>query len=67
MANSESLNVNTDMIGNEITHDTLDNIIIEVINTIRCKKKRPDVNSIFECLNKELDNSNITSILIDTR
>ena len=40
MANSESLNVNTDMIGNEITHDTLDNIIIEVINTIRCKKKK---------------------------
>ena len=35
MANSESLNVNTDMIDNEITHDTLDNIIIEVINTIR--------------------------------
>ena len=30
-------------------------------------KKRPDVNSIFEYLNKELHNSNITPILIDTR
>ena len=31
------------------------------------KKKRPDLNSIFEYLNKELHNSNITSTLIDTR
>ena len=30
-------------------------------------KKRPDVNSIFEYLNKELHDSNITSTLIDTR
>ena len=30
-------------------------------------KKRPDLNSIFEYLNKELHNSNITSTLIDTR
>ena len=29
-------------------------------------KKEPDVNSIFEYLNKELHNSNITSTLIDT-
>ena len=29
-------------------------------------KKRPDVNFIFEYLNKELHNSNITSTLIDT-
>ena len=42
------------MIDNEITHGALDNIIIEAINTIRRNKKRPDVNSIFEYLNKEL-------------
>ena len=29
-------------------------------------KKRPDVNSIFGYLNKELHNSNVTSTLIDT-
>ena len=30
-------------------------------------QKRPDVNSIFEYLNKELHNPNITSTFIDTR
>ena len=30
-------------------------------------KKRPDVNSIFEYLNKELRNSNISSTLVDAR
>ena len=54
MSNSETINRNTDMIDNEITHGKLDNIIIEAINTIRRNKKRPDVNSIFEYLNKEL-------------
>ena len=42
------------MTDNEITHGKLDNIIIEVINTIRRNRKRPGVNSIFEYLNKEL-------------
>ena len=54
------------MIDNEITHETLDNIIIEAISTIR-RKKRPNVNSIFEHLSKELHNSNITSTPTDTR
>ena len=54
MSNSETINRNTDMIDNEITHGKLDNIIIEAINTIRRNKERPDVNSIFEYLNKEL-------------
>ena len=44
------------MIDNEIPHETLDNIIIEAINTIG-RKKRPDANSIFGYLNKK--NSNI--------
>ena len=30
-------------------------------------KKRPEMNSIFEYLNKKLHNSNITPTLIDTR
>ena len=41
MANSESVNGNTVMIDNEITHEILDNIIIEAINAIRRKKKDP--------------------------
>ena len=52
MANSESINGNIDMIDNEITHEILENII-EAIDTI-CLKIRPNVNSIFEYLNKEL-------------
>ena len=54
------------MIDNEITHEILDNIIIEAINTIRFKKKRPDVSSTFEYYNKESRNSNITSTLVNT-
>ena len=46
-------------------HELLDDTIIEAINTILCeKKKRPDVNSIFEYLNKELHNPDITSPLL---
>ena len=48
MANSESINGYTDMIDNEITHETLENIIIEAINTIHRKKERLDVNSVSE-------------------
>ena len=54
------------MIDNEIPHETLDNIIIEAINTIG-RKKKLDTNSIFGYLNKELHNSNITFTLTDTR
>ena len=50
----------------QITHDTLDNISIEAINTI-LHKKLSDVNSIFEYLNKEFHNPNISFTLIDTR
>ena len=41
MATSESINGNTDMIDNEITHETLDNAFIEAISTIRRNKKTP--------------------------
>ena len=65
MSNSESITGNTDMVDNQITLEILGNII-ETISTAR-RKKRPDVNSIFEYLNKELHNSNITFTLTDTR
>ena len=66
MANSESVNLNTDVIDTEIAYETLENIIVEAIITI-CHKKKTDVSSIFEYLKKDLHNSNITSILIDAR
>ena len=53
------------MIDNEIPHETLGNIIIEAINTIRGIKKIRS-NSTFGYLNKKLHNSN-SSTLIDTR
>ena len=65
MANSESIKGNRDMIDNEITHETLYNIIIETINNICCKKIA-DKNSIFEYINKELHNPNILQDLVKT-
>ena len=67
MLNSGSINEKIDMTDNEITRETLDNILIKTINTIRCNKKGPDVNSISEYHNEKLHNSNITFTLIDTR
>ena len=67
MLNSGSINEKIDMTDNEITRETLDNILIKTINTIRCNKKGPDVNSISEYHNEKLHNSNITSTLINNR
>ena len=45
----------------------LDDIIINAINTIRKNKKRPDETSIYEFLNKNLENANPTKITINER
>ena len=50
MANRELINVSMDSIEDLI----IDDIIINTINTIRRNKKRPDKNSIYEFLNKNL-------------
>ena len=42
----------------------LDDIIIDAINTIKKNKKRPDEASIYECLNKNLENANLPKITI---
>ena len=47
--------------------NVLDDIIINVINTIRKNKKRPDETSIYEFLNKNLENANLTKITINER
>ena len=47
--------------------NVLDDIIINAINTFRKNKKRPDETSIYEFLNKNLENANLTKITIDER
>ena len=49
MANSESNSGNTNMIENEITHETPS---LKLSIKFTQAKKRPDVNSIFEYLRK---------------
>ena len=65
-------NSNDDMtmgtLENQITLETLDHLIINAIKEIRySKKKRPDENSIFEYLNKTLENSELSKQYIDSR
>ena len=47
--------------------NVLDHIIINAINTIRKNKKRPDETSIYEFLNKNLENANLAKITINER
>ena len=67
MAHLESINTYTDSIKFVITDETLDDLILNAIISIRNNKKRPDSNSIFEYINRELKNSDITHTLVDTR
>ena len=50
-----------------ITNETLDDLILDAIISISNNKKRPDSNFIFEYINRELKNSDITHTLVDTR
>ena len=45
----------------------LDDIITNAINTIRKNKKQPDETSIYEFLNKNLENAKLTKIAINER
>ena len=47
--------------------NALGDIIINAINTIRKNKNRPDETSIYEFLNKNLENANVTKIAINER
>ena len=67
MAHLESINTCTDSIKSVITDETLDDLILNAIISIRNNKKRPDSNSIFEYINRELKNSDITHTLVNTR
>ena len=67
MAHLESINTCTDSIKSVITDETLDDLILNAIISIRNNKKRPDSNSIFEHMNRKLKNSDIAHTLVDTR
>ena len=67
MAHLESIDTCTNLIKSVITDETLDDLILNAIISIRNNKKRPNSNSIFEYMNRELKSSDITQTLVDTR
>ena len=67
MTHLESIDTCKNSIKSVITDETLDDLILNAIISIRNKKKRPESNSIFEYINRELKNSDITHTLVDSR
>ena len=67
MTNLESINTCTNSIESVIADETLDDLILYAIISIHNNNKRPDSNSIFEYINRELRNSDITHTLVKTR
>ena len=67
MAQLESIDTCTNSIKPVITDETLDDLILNAIISIRNNKKRPDSSSIFDYINRELKNSDITDTLVDIR
>ena len=47
--------------------NVLDDIIINAINTIRKNQKRPDETLIYEFINKNLKDANLTKVTINER
>lgn len=52
-------------INSEIAEETSDDLILNGIKSIHCNKKRLDSSSIFNYVNKELGNFDITHTLIE--
>ena len=51
----------------EIAGKYLDNLILNTINTIRKNRKHPDTSSVQEYLHKKLNNSDVTTEIIESR
>ena len=66
MAHLESIDTCTNSINYVITDETLDDLILNAIISTCNNKRRLDFNSIFEYINRELKNSDITHTLVDT-
>ena len=67
MVHLESIDTCTNSIKSVITNETLGDLILNSIISVCNNKKGPDSNSIFDYVNRELKNSNITHTLVDTR
>ena len=68
MTQNPNDDITMEKLENQITLETLDHLIINAIKEIRySKKKRPDENSIFEYLNKTLENSELSKQYIESR
>ena len=67
MVDAELNYVSTDSNEDLTAVNVLDDTIVNVINTIRKNKKRPDATSIYEFLNKNLENAKLAKTIIDER
>ena len=66
MANAELINISINSIEDLTAVDVLEDII-NVINTFKKNKKRPDETTIYQFLNKNLENTDLTKIIINDR
>ena len=66
MANTELINVSTDSI-EDLTIVYFHHIIINAIKAIKKNTKQPDETSIYEFLNKKLENPNLAKITMYER
>ena len=68
MTQNPNDDITMETLENQITLETLDHLIINAIKEIRySKKKRPDENSIFEYLNKTLENPDLNKQYMENR
>ena len=68
MTQNPNDDITMETLENQITLETLDHLIINAIKEIRySKKKRPDENSIFEYLNKTLENPDLNKQYMESR
>ena len=66
MANAELINISINSIEDLTAVDVLEDII-NAINTFKKNKKRPDETTIYQFLNKNLENTDLTKIVINDR
>ena len=67
MANLKSIDTCTNSIESVIADETLVDLILNVMLSIRNNKKRLDSISIFEHISREVRNPDITHTLVETR
>ena len=66
-SDSNTICITMETIEQEVASEYLDNVILNAINTIRNTRKRPDISSIHECLQKNLNNFDVTTEILESR